>query len=322
MVLRKHPDEYLFVSGSPRSGTTLLRLVLSAHPSIAISPENHSLERIMCHFSHRRVLQGSELKSLKRFILEDAKLEGWKMDLSHYREKVLEYTTITARQAAEDLICYYRDQTTPDAYIVGNKKGFFLEYPETVHHMFPEAKFIFIVRDPRDTVLSMKIHLPDYDLWSASLAWRRRVAHSHIFQERHPDKCMEIKYEDLVSASEESCRKICSFLKVSYSNEMLEFYRKNNSLEDILQGKETMHQQTRGPITKKRIGGWSGGMTEEEIHLVETLSKGEMKRLGYRPSLTTGLNLTTRAQCMYARMRDHFYWRKKRLNIRSLTASS
>ena len=322
MALRKHPDEYLFVSGSPRSGTTLLRLVLSAHPCIAISPENHSLERIICHFSHRRVLQGAALQSLKRLIVEDTKLEGWKLDLSPYREKVLGYTAITARQAAEDLICYYRDQTTPDAYMVGNKKGFFLEYTETVHHMFPEAKFIFIVRDPRDAVLSMKTHLPDYDLWSASLAWRRRAAHSHMVQEKYPGKCMEIKYEDLVSASEESCRKICSFLKVSYSNRMLEFYRKNNSLEGILQGKETMHQQTRGPMTKKRIGGWSGGMSEEEIHLVETLTRGEMGRRGYMPSLTAGLNLTTRTRCMYARMRDHFYWRRKRLHIRSLTVSS
>ena len=148
--MKSNSHKYLFLSGSPRSGTTVLRLVLSPHPCISISPECHSLQQIMCRFPHERLLQGSELESLKRTVLEDQKLVGWKINVEPYLRNVRAYRGITARKAAEDMMFYYRDQTARQAHIVGNKKGLFVENGEAVHHLFPEARFIFITRDVRD----------------------------------------------------------------------------------------------------------------------------------------------------------------------------
>jgi hypothetical protein len=300
--------QHVFIAGIPRSGTTLLRLVLSAHPQVAISPETHCLERIMFGFPHTGRLDDEHLGQLKQVIGEDRKLAGWKIDLQPYLERVSDYTEITTRQAIRDLMEHYRDQTAPHATVLGNKKGFFAEYGELAHHLFPEAKFLFIVRDARDAVYSMKTNLKGYSAISASIRWRARVVRGRRLQARYPAQCLLIKYEDLVSEPETVCRILCAFLQIEYAPEMIRFYEGNQRHERVIEGTEQIHQLTSSPFTKDRIGRWRKGLTAGEVRIVQTIAGRELGRLGYEVDRRRSWNPRMLATCWVAGVLDDVRW--------------
>ena len=304
-------DGYVFVAGVPRSGNTLLRLMLSAHPLIVISPETHSLEAIFLHYPRSRPLTGEEIERLKRTIRGDTKLAGWKVDMAPYWESLEAYASVATRRVAEDMMRHYRDGTKPSARILGNKKGFFIEFGEVVFDLFPEAKLFFIVRDPRDSVLSMKEKLAGYDIWSASLTWRRRAVRAEDLSRTYSGRFHEVRYEDLVCEPEAECRRMCAFLGIDFAAEMLRFYEGNRRLEQVIDGQEGIHGNTSNPLTKKRIGAWRGGLTDEEVQIVESVTGQQMKRLQYALH-TGGFSSAIWAKALSARMRDDRTWRRRR----------
>jgi hypothetical protein len=309
--------QQVFIAGIPRSGTTLLRLVLSAHPQVAISPETHCLERIIFGFPHAGQLDGERLGLLKRVIQEDRKLAGWKIDLQPYLERVRNYTQVTTRDAVLHLMEHYRDQTAPHATILGNKKGFFAEYGELAHDLFPEAKFLFIVRDARDAVYSMRSNLKGYSAISASIRWRARVVRGRKLQERFPAQCLLVKYEDLVSQPEEVCRLLCAFLQIEYAPQMIRFYEGNKQHERVIEGTEQIHKLTNSPFTQARIGRWRKGLTAAEVGIVQTIAGKELERLGYDVDGQRSRSPRVLAACYLASFFDDVRWWRNLRRARS-----
>jgi len=98
---------------------------------------------------------------------------------------------------------------------------------------FPNAKFIFQVRDPRDFYLSAKKYRPFltqyHSPWRTINTWKKDQEESRrILLELGPKRVFFQRYEDLISNPESTLRKLCEFLEVPYEAKMLDFHKQES----------------------------------------------------------------------------------------------
>jgi hypothetical protein len=171
------------------------------------------------------------------------------------------------------------------ASIWGEKTPGHLVWLPQINKLFPDARIIITIRDPRDILLSYD------DRWGG----RRRETEflmKSCAQVRHyfnhllrpaafpPEQVCWVRYESLVSCPNEAIREICAFLDVQFESRMLEFYRSHQSVEqDTPDGRH--HKLLSRPITAERVGRYKEGFTAPQIHLIEEFLGDELRATGY-----------------------------------------
>ncbi|MGF1506660.1 MAG: sulfotransferase [Anaerolineae bacterium] len=278
-------DRDLFVLHHPRSGSTLLQVMLTSHPSISVAPESRAFVKLIRHLPVTRPLEASEVARAQRFITEDTKLNAWNIDLGDYFSRVAEYQPgITVREMLHDMLAVYRRAVSPGATIIGIKREPLIELTDELSTLFPGCQFIYTYRDPRAASASALKHLEKvHSLEEASLKWwwwmRRGSKHRRTYQGRWFDVC----YEELVTTPEKVARAICAYLGVDYSDTMLRHHEFNANFELVASGYEDMHTHTMQPISATHIDKWRQELSHEDIATVEAIAGPQMRQRGYMP---------------------------------------
>ena len=269
----------VFVSGTARSGTTLLSLVLSAHPDVCICPEtNHLINTIK--YGHNAYLTGKNLYNLKKLIFSDEKLKNLKIDIEKYMQLVRGYQAIYVKDIIIDFLCFYRNETKPSAKILGQKKNYILFYKE-LFNIFPESKIVSIFRDCRASVPSAAKNLPGQTLISASRQWAKRAKLSDIIKKEYRENYMEILYEKFVSDPMIHSTEICNFIGIKYNTNMLKHHKENKDLELIPTGQEKKHIRTREPVNANRVETWKNSLNLKQKIIIYGICRKQMINMGY-----------------------------------------
>jgi len=298
------PRGKVFLSGNQRSGKTLLQLILCSHPEITISPGTNVIARVLYGMPKDEPLSETNMREFKRTLQKDRKFKAWRVDHRVYQEKVAKYTKVTTREIVEDLMGFFRDQTKPNARYSGNKKGCYCKDADLVKRVFPEAKFIFMLRDARGAVSSMLETQPEHDITSASLMWMMKARRIRQLSTELPKDTFICRYESLVRDPEQMCRDICSFLSLDYAPEMLANYRTNDAIRHQT---DTTHHETYDAITTAMVDEWKTHLTQDQIQIVEGLVGEELEENGYERSLVkAGLGL--RAKFRALRTKEIVQW--------------
>ncbi len=142
-------DPYLFIVGCARSGTTLVRRIVDAHPQIAITTEMHWISHYVNYFKNQNRLVTpelvSELTEHKRFAQFEIPREEFEGLLGS--GEPVPYPTFLNRVFG----LYGKIKNKP---LVGNKTTGYVRRIATFHALWPDAKFVHIIRDGRDVSLS------------------------------------------------------------------------------------------------------------------------------------------------------------------------
>jgi len=198
------PAEHVFLLGFYRSGTTLLEQVLEAHPDIVTLEEREFLAD-----DAERYLTSSagldRLATLGGENLQNARADYWRN---------------VERQGLK-----VRGKVFVDKHPLNT-----IKLP-IIARLFPGAKILFAVRDPRDVILScyrrhFQINAAMYELLTFSGAARSYDAVMQlaaVLRERLPLKFLDCRYEDVVNDFETSMRTICEFIGVTYDASMAKF---------------------------------------------------------------------------------------------------
>jgi len=195
----------VFLVGFPRSGTTLLDQVLSGHPGAAVLEEQDTLLEVL----QANVLDDADLK---RFIgLDAAGLEPWRRN---YWQRVSEFMP-------------GRD---PKALFVDKMPLNSLFLP-LMQRLFPAAKFLFALRDPRDVVLSC--FMQSFDLNEAMRHFLSLEETARFYTavmgvggaaaERLGGCVHTIRYEQVVTDTEGEARRLLEFLELPWQPSVLDF---------------------------------------------------------------------------------------------------
>lgn len=153
-------------------------------------------------------------------------------------------------------------------------RNFFPALVET----FPTAKFIHIVRDPRPIYLSMRDNpwFPESDPVSAAATWIESVPKGWMHARKHPDRVIEVRYEDILADPEPALRRLCDFIGIAFSPAML----KGGAVR-LPAFTQAQHALTASGAQKSKIGGWRAQIADEDDRIIRALCNLWMLEYGY-----------------------------------------
>jgi Sulfotransferase family len=268
----------IFIVGCPRSGTTLLQLMLHGHPRIAIPPETRFL--LPAYF--RRLSFGDlELRRNRRRVARFVQRPRTRFrDLGLDRRRTRREVAAAPPTLGSLLATVYRAYARRfDRPRWGDKRPLYHGYLEVILRLFPDAQVIHLVRDPRDCVASLK-RVP---WWKGSVyhsisAWAQSIDNTDEALRRWPGAVTRISYERLVSDPEQELRALAEALGEEYDAQMAEPER---VAELAVPGRKHWHAKTRGAPSTEYIGRWRSDLEPGEIALCERVLAGRMERFGY-----------------------------------------
>lgn len=162
------------------------------------------------------------------------------------------------------------------------KSTFMIEHVAEILRHHPHARFIFMVRDPRDVTVSAKGSIFNhFHAYYTALRWQREQRIGLDWLAKLPaEQITLLRYEELISSPEETIRRLCVFLGEEYEEQMLEYHR---SREAQKSGSLSISwENTSRPVLRENREKFRTRLKREEIFLIEAICLHELCALGYR----------------------------------------
>lgn len=274
-----------FIMGRPRSGTTLLSTLFDAHPNVKIPPEFPIMLPLYQKFRKVKIWDKQAIHLFVEFIFEHnvfihRTLENLKIDRQAFTDELLKlenHGTIQdfLKKLNEQVYSLFPKQTI---LRIGDKNPVYSIYTERFLKIFPEARFICIVRDYRDNFVSMR-KLSDLKLEAPILTLQvyrwRYVAKLFIrCREKYPERFRIIRYEDLVMNKSDTLEDLCNFIGIPFEPAVFEFYKKREETFKTYDNPlvERFHSSLMNPVNTSRMELWKKELTPSEIRLADTVA--------------------------------------------------
>jgi hypothetical protein len=256
-----------FIVGCGRSGTTLLRTMLSQHPQVAIPLESLFI------IDYLRA-RPKPAFSLQKLMACEYELVEWGLEVVPDDLK----GCVTAKELVDRVHELYMRKHGKTIW--GQKTPRFVRYGELLKANYPQAKFIHLIRDPRAVVSSLiRSNVHQSNAYFAARRWLKDVKAGLALKEEYPADVLEVRYEDLVSKPEGILQQVCAFLGLSFDPAMLEY--QDAGATEYGGYYEKVHSNLKERPNANRIEAWRKHLLPREIALVESLCGETMRALGY-----------------------------------------
>lgn len=288
----------IFVVGFQRSGTTLLQALLGAHSRIAAPPETYFLMRI----TNLRGFYGDlrDEANLRR-ALHDAinpplpLFEGCGFD----EERLLERARGTDRsyRALIDVIMSDFAERHSKARWCDKTPG---QPARGILQLFPEARIVHIVRDPRDVIASsLSTPWTTQDAASLARSWRGfTLDNLAVIRRVGPEQAHQIRYEDLTRDPETVLGATCAFLEERFERTMITDTSRRRAT--FAAAAAPWQRRALEAITPAREGGWRSRLRRSEAAVVSAILHKEIARLGYEVPSTADVLLGRGVEALQA----------------------
>jgi len=267
----------IFVVGCPRSGTTLLRMMLDAHPDVAVPPESHFIPQVWR--ARRRYQRGGivNVERLMNDIRSTARVRAWSVPDERVRARIDGLDRPTISEVVTAVYMAYADQEGKTRW--GDKTpGYSLDIP-LLARLFPEARFVHLVRDGRDVAMSFIEVIGPKNFIEAAEVWTHRVRIARRDGSRlGPRRFIEVRYEDLIAEPDATLGQLCSLAGVEFSPEMLRYSERVDG--SVPEGERRIHRHLSKPVTKG-LRDWRRDMPADDVEAFEAVARGELLHYGY-----------------------------------------
>jgi hypothetical protein len=288
-----------FIVGVGRSGTTMLRLMLDAHPALTIPPETHFVPAL---------IDAIESGATPEQAVETMTAVRQWGDLGIEPAEVLErWRRLDGFEPGPALRAFYAIyQERQDKPRWGDKTPIYVKNMRKIEKALPEARFIHVIRDGRDVALSRwKRTLGEKDPAPASQVaegWQRRIRRAQK-QGAKLEHYLELRYEDLVTDTEPNLRRICEFLELDWDPVVLRYYehaaeRMAEMARDLpatdgkptRPGEERMqaHAMTQKPPDPSAMYRWREKMDPADVAAFDAAAGELLSELGYEVGTAAG----------------------------------
>lgn len=282
------------IVGSPRSGTTLLRLMLDSHPGMAIPPETGFL-------TIGRDLAFVEKDPRRHFAQSlidfppDA--PGWSDFQIPGEEFAAKIAALEPFTVADGFRCFYRLYAERFGKARwGDKTPLYLLSMPMIEDLLPEAHFIHIVRDGRDCAASLRSRFfsPGHAIAVQAEYWRTNVLTGRNEGAKRK-RYIEVRYEDLLRNPGDVLASVCEFVELPFHARMLDYYkyapqrigehrgrvRSDGTILITQQERHAQQELTLSPPDVGRIGAWRRQLSRNEARDFEAIAGDALFRFGY-----------------------------------------
>jgi hypothetical protein len=206
------------LAGSPRSGTTLLRLMLDSHPMLAIPPETGFLGAFA---GWPRATDGTDFFDTVTIFPPGAPAwPDFQLPADALRDALSVIDPFTVPDGLRAFFRLYAVRFGKPRW--GDKTPGNALHIRAIAELLPESRFIHIVRDGRDVAGSLRQmwFSPGWDMATQAAHWRHHVLTARA-QGAAVEHYLEIRYEDLVLDTAAVLQRVCAFLELPYDPMML-----------------------------------------------------------------------------------------------------
>jgi len=263
---------HFFILGSGRNGSTLLATVLNAHKDIVIPPEQfilpYAIIRKYLLFFWSSKLWVNNIISLFNI---NKKTTNWNINLDNLASKHIS-------NLFNEIFIRFKISRKLNAKYWGDKSPLNTNFIRYIYPEFPTAKYIFLIRDPRDVMLSYRKYLgpkssyQNFSLWK----WHDSIKTLEYLQKR--TNVLIVRYEDFVLNTNNELNRIQSFLEIEILDNLSESKQNISSM-----GVSEMdhHQNLHNPISTNSVGKWKSELPKEDLRYFKSSISRKMTKFKY-----------------------------------------
>jgi hypothetical protein len=276
----------IFMIGTQRSGSNLLRLMLNELPDIAAPHPPHILQRLMPLLPGYGDLEREEnfrllVDDVCRLVeLNPVPWEGVSLDRAAVARRCRNHSLVAVFGAVYDLAAEAWGKRSWCCKSLAN-----IQYLDEIEAYFgSEARYLYLYRDGRDVAVSFrKAVVGEKHFYHIAREWAGTQRLALRFRENIPaNRFFSLRYEDLVSDPETAMRDLCRFLGVPFRRSMLEFYKS----EEARRAAEAsaLWGNVVKPVMRDNTGKFRREAAEEDIRIFESVAGDVLDALGYERS--------------------------------------
>ena len=252
----------IFIGGSPRSGTTLMRVMLDAHPLIRCGDETRIIPRFL------KYIRNEFKSSTETKILEEARITK----------------ELINKAASSFILEILKSHSNYSTNLCAKDPTTFLDI-EYLAHLFSNSKFILMIRDARAIINS--VHLrgitvggfvqnfkENFKIWNNLI----EEMYSQCVKVR-PNRCMMVYYEQLILHPESQMKQIFKFLNVTWDQAVLNHEKYIGNQISISEYSKSADQVIK-PINLDGLYSWVGQIPQDVLDEIDVLAP-MLKKLGY-----------------------------------------
>jgi hypothetical protein len=287
--------EKVFILGNPRSGTSLFRLMLNAHPQIISPPECGFLHWWYIKYKDWNITYNS-CNKINEFINDlksSKKIENWNLDFGKLHQKIIQQNPENYEDLSEIVYLIFAEQKGKKPTIIADKNNYYIHHLNDLNEIWPSAKYILVIRDGRDVACSYlnieklitnspyKPKLSN-DISTIAKEW---VANNNniidFIDSFGANRGLIVRYEDVVTNPKFFLTQVCEFLGVDFNPEMLTYYIKNATQHDEPSSTLDWKMKTLEKPDENNIGKFKTELAHKDCQEFNAIAKKILQKFNY-----------------------------------------
>ena len=284
-----------FILGNPRSGTSLLRIMLNSHPDIVAPPECGFLQWWYSKYKswNENSIEKKEFDCFLIDLMSSRKFETWNIQKKELKEYLKKKHPKSYLQLTECIYRFWGEKHGKVPKLIIDKNNYYIHHLALIYEAWPDSKFILLVRDGRDVACSYKeVNKLDTDSpYKPDLPNKIDIIAKEwvenndkvikFFKSIPSSKSHIIRYEDVILKTEESLKNLTTFLELNYDSAMLSYYKKNQKHE--IEPAKTLDwkRKTLNEPDISNISKYINKLSTEEIKYFELIASDYLEIFGY-----------------------------------------
>ena len=276
-----------FIFYDARSGSTYFAKCLAERAKVCIPPETNFVTYIISQYGTKDITSKSDIQFLCDIIGRDRKFRDWQLNIkeiqSHTEEQLKLNQKLSPRDFFGIILRLYGEQFENDQFSrFGFKKGSYISFFQELKEIFPNTKFVHLIRDGR-AVFNSKKHNAysvtgqpfETNPSQAAQTWKQTIKLSRQIHNLYPKDSLIIHYEKLIQNPDLTLNKVVDFLNI-------------NPIESVCFTQYTvperygkLHNNIEKKPLKSRMDSWKTSLNLQEIEQYELVAGEILKQEGY-----------------------------------------
>jgi len=307
------------VLGVRRSGTTLLRVMLDRHPDLAVPDESYFIPQLADR-QPPRIEVDAFIDDLRRL----PTIRDWAVPLDEVRPRLR--AGMPLGQAIGAVYDTYAARHGKSRW--GDKTPMYMQRLPLLERLFPDARYVHLIRDGRDTAVSF-LSMPAGIVtrtWAHpetpgafACRWRAEVEDARELGARVGGRYLEVRYEEVVDDAAGVLRRVCTFAGLEYEPEISDY-------AGTVDVSAKPHQQRLLQPPTRGVRDWRAEMSAADVTAFERVAGDLLRELGYEAAHAPDATGRARVAWYEARagawraasfaLRRSLFWRRRHPPLR------
>jgi hypothetical protein len=302
----------VFIVGMPRSGTKLIRDLLNENQGIGIPvAESHFIPSFVAKYGI-----SPDFRDHEKF----SDFFQTLINTSFYRFMILEGRTLNQSQLIDQItdpgwsglieliFRFFAPEYRSQDFIFGDKTPGYVSHMPLLKTLFPAAKFVHIIRDPRDYSLSVSKTWGKSKYRAASL-WVSTIMRGQRDAAEIGEDYLEIYYEELLDDPAHTVQSVCSFLGVEFTTGMTELSAPSEYLGDARGELKILNTNQQKFLNE---------LFPSEIQRIEEITYPAMAQTNYKAVYASKYQPLSKAQMLLLNIYDGFASWRHHIRLRGI----